>query len=99
MELRELKITAELAHLRFNEDELKAAFPAFKEMIDYLDLMQEADIDTAYKAYPGALHAGTEHFRFEDRDAVSVTDSCSNNELLQTAGERDGRFFVIPNVL
>ena len=103
MDLQELEITAQLAHLNLSKDELKAAFPAFEQMIGFFAAMQEADNDTVIKSYPAAEArlAGAEHFRFEDNDmpAPKERDSVLNRHLLETAGERDGRFIVIPNVL
>ena len=112
MDLQELEETAGLAHLNVSRDELEAALPAFEQMIGFFAAMQEADNDTAFirqdtasleRSYPsaGARLVGAGQFRFEDNDALAVpgTGTDLNEKLLNNPGERDGRFFVIPNVL
>jgi aspartyl-tRNA(Asn)/glutamyl-tRNA(Gln) amidotransferase subunit C len=50
MDIEDLKVTAALAHLRADEDELAVAFPAFEQMLGFFAAMQAADEDTA--AFP-----------------------------------------------
>ena len=43
--IQELQITARLAGLDANEKELTAILPAFKQMIEFMDTMEQADLD------------------------------------------------------
>ena len=101
--LEDLQITAELARLPLDEAELQAALPAFRDMLAYFTAMQKADSDTA--AFGGALQddvntscftAETGHFRpdIQNEEQCAVPQS-----MLELAGERDGNFIVMPNVL
>ncbi|MDR2661883.1 MAG: aspartyl/glutamyl-tRNA amidotransferase subunit C, partial [Treponema sp.] len=94
-------------------DELAAALPAFEQMIGFFAAMQGAGDDAAsFGASAGALRqlsagqaagarlVGADHFR-GDEDAVPGlhNGAALNEQVLNNAGERDGRFIVIPNVL
>ena len=101
MTIKELKETAALAHLDFDESELAEVFPAFEQMLEYFAVMQAADEDRA--AFPGGLASSdsgnpqTASSGFFRPDSVN---SLSNNEdLINNAGKRDERFLVIPSVL
>ena len=98
MDLQELEKTARLAHLNFSKDELVSAFPAFEQMIGFFAVMQETDSDTAFFQQNNIK---TEYFRADDCDVDPFPErnSSFNEKMLKAAGERDGRFFVIPNVL
>ncbi|MCL1815193.1 MAG: aspartyl/glutamyl-tRNA amidotransferase subunit C [Treponema sp.] len=103
MDIQELETTAQLAHLNLSPDELAAALPAFEQMIGFFAAMRDYDSQTQgsdNKSSPpeSALLAGAEHFRTES-DAASNADCSLNERILNNAGERDGRFIVIPNVL
>ena len=101
MELTDLRVTADLAHLNLSEEELQRAFPAFEEMLSFFAAMQAADADGALPALSdqtegmaaSAKVVASGYFR---PDEAHATESC---DLLSKAGERDGRFIVIPNVL
>lgn len=99
MKIEDLQETAQLAHLTMSEQELAAAFPAFEQMIGFFAAMQAAGEDTV--AFPGgncasgaALTVDSHHFR-QDTD----TSQSLNGNILNNAGERDGNFVVVPNVL
>jgi aspartyl-tRNA(Asn)/glutamyl-tRNA(Gln) amidotransferase subunit C len=109
MDMRELEETAALARLNINREELAAALPAFEQMLGFFAAMQNADNDAA--AFGGAAQAvqtagagqaagarlvNAAHFRGDDDGAVRSADGAA---LVDNAGERDGRFIVIPNVL
>jgi aspartyl-tRNA(Asn)/glutamyl-tRNA(Gln) amidotransferase subunit C len=109
MKIEDLKETAELAHLNLRDDELAAAFPAFEQMLGYFAAMQAADSDK--EAFPVSSAAGlsagqaanartapSTFFRSDAASAV-VTGVNLNENILNNAGDRDGRFLVIPNVL
>jgi aspartyl-tRNA(Asn)/glutamyl-tRNA(Gln) amidotransferase subunit C len=109
MDIEELKATAQLAHLNLSEEELTKAFPAFEQMLGFFAAMQAADGDTA--AFPGGAGANVRtvsagHFRPDTRNPNSAHTTASNGlnqplipNLIDNAGERDGRFIVVPNVL
>jgi aspartyl-tRNA(Asn)/glutamyl-tRNA(Gln) amidotransferase subunit C len=100
MTIEDLKETAALAHLNAGDEELVAAFPAFEQMLGYFAAMQEADAgslsgQTGQNAGSSLVSSG--YFRADVPPAGAGGDAASN--LLNNAGERDGRFLVIPNVL
>ncbi|MDR0758968.1 MAG: aspartyl/glutamyl-tRNA amidotransferase subunit C [Treponema sp.] len=110
MDIEDLKVTAQLAHLNLDEGELAASFPAFEQMLGFFAAMQAADGDTAAFPVPGSREidaAGANartvcigYFRAD----VHTTASTGLNQpeipnLIDNAGERDGRFILIPNVL
>jgi aspartyl-tRNA(Asn)/glutamyl-tRNA(Gln) amidotransferase subunit C len=103
MTIEDLKETAALAHLNMDEAELAAAFPAFEQMLGYFAAMQAADregasaekSDTPVSGTEGTVNSG--HFR-GDAGLNAAGNPCAEN-LLDQAGERDGRFVVVPNVL
>jgi aspartyl-tRNA(Asn)/glutamyl-tRNA(Gln) amidotransferase subunit C len=111
MTIEDLKETAELAHLNLTSEELAAAFPAFEQMLGYFAAMQAADQDESLFAQAGSAretpvpagqNAGARivdslFFRTDAPAAVNTETLVS--DLLDNAGERDGRFLVIPNVL
>jgi aspartyl-tRNA(Asn)/glutamyl-tRNA(Gln) amidotransferase subunit C len=101
MNMEDLQETARLAHLTLDDQDLAAAFPAFEQMLGFFAAMQAADEDQeAFPAY-GSQDSGPsqivshDHFRKDNLDDLS----CYADTLLDNAGERDGRFVVIPNVL
>jgi aspartyl-tRNA(Asn)/glutamyl-tRNA(Gln) amidotransferase subunit C len=103
MNIQDLQETAALAHLNLREDELQAAFPAFEEMLAFFTAMQAADKDE--KAFPASVAEGRNaSSRLADSaafraDSASAVNAGGGEALLQKAGERDGSFIVIPNVL
>jgi aspartyl-tRNA(Asn)/glutamyl-tRNA(Gln) amidotransferase subunit C len=84
---------------------LATAFPAFEQMLGFFAAMQAADEDRAAFSTPISRLSGTslsvasEHFRRDNPDIHTITDNPLNENLLNNAGERDGRFVVVPNVL
>ncbi|MDR1866745.1 MAG: aspartyl/glutamyl-tRNA amidotransferase subunit C [Treponema sp.] len=90
MDIKDLKETAALAHLNLSEEELLAAFPAFEEMLGFFAVMHAADSDPP--VFSGTGTVSSPHFRSDSvaEDSLSV---------LERAGETDGSFIVIPNVL
>jgi aspartyl-tRNA(Asn)/glutamyl-tRNA(Gln) amidotransferase subunit C len=101
MDMNELEITAELAHLGTSREELEQAWPSFTQMLGYFEAMQAADNDSEAFGAPLANFnaqkplAGTEHFRQDD----IVQSSVPGPAMVGRAGEKDGSFIVIPNVL
>jgi aspartyl-tRNA(Asn)/glutamyl-tRNA(Gln) amidotransferase subunit C len=116
MDIEDLKVTAQLAHLNLDEGELASAFPAFERMLGFFAAMQAADGDVAAFPAPGSRRtdaAGANartalagHFRPDVHDPNNAHTTASNGlnqpvipNLIDNAGERDGRFIVVPNVL
>jgi aspartyl-tRNA(Asn)/glutamyl-tRNA(Gln) amidotransferase subunit C len=109
MKIEDLQETARLAHLNLDEKELTGAFPAFEQMLGFFAAMQAADEDAgAFSASVSSLNepqwtAGSGHFRSDTVQTNSNNPPCPpgglNENLLNNAGERDGRFIVVPNVL
>jgi aspartyl-tRNA(Asn)/glutamyl-tRNA(Gln) amidotransferase subunit C len=106
MEIRDLQETADLAHLNLSQEELEGAFPAFEEMLTFFAAMQAADRDEA--AFSGSIKSRAEGMAASSRlvnaacfrqDSVNTGNPDLSEKMLEKAGERDGRFLVIPNVL
>jgi aspartyl-tRNA(Asn)/glutamyl-tRNA(Gln) amidotransferase subunit C len=103
VEIEELRETAALAHLNPGEAELAGALSAFEEMLGYFALMQTADGETGGPASGISAVARTVPsgcFR-GDRDPSPAPGPGEDRteQMLNSAGERDGRFVVVPNVL
>ena len=110
MDLQELEITAQLARLDMGTDQLGAIHPAFEQTIGFFDTMEKAETDPSFaeqmklaakhgeKSCPvsGALFVGSGQLRC---DVVESSGAELREKMLDNAGERDGNFFVIPNVL
>jgi aspartyl-tRNA(Asn)/glutamyl-tRNA(Gln) amidotransferase subunit C len=105
MNIEDLKETAALAHLNLEDAELEAAFPAFEQMLGFFAAMQAADKDEAAFPAPVSGNAGLSRpvesgfFRPDGDDAGGSSGADMASGLLDNAGERDGSFVVVPNVL
>jgi aspartyl-tRNA(Asn)/glutamyl-tRNA(Gln) amidotransferase subunit C len=106
MDQKELEETAALAHLNINREELAAALPAFEQMLGFFALMQGADTDAEALGTAAGIAAGqaagarlvsSGHFRGDA--APSGAAPVPREDMLNNAGDRDGAFIVIPNVL
>ena len=100
MDIRDLQETANLAHLNLSEEELQAAFPAFEEMLSFFAAMQTADLEDSVVHTEGmAASARTVNSGYFRPDSPKPRIEGLSEAMLQKAGERDGSFIVIPNVL
>jgi aspartyl-tRNA(Asn)/glutamyl-tRNA(Gln) amidotransferase subunit C len=115
MKIEDLQVTAQLAHLNMGEKELAAAFPAFEQMLGFFAAMEAADKDPAAFIGGGADTAAApqmsgmtravqaDHFRLDaspHNPAAGLNGEALVPEtLINNAGDRDGRFIVVPNVL
>ena len=102
MDIDDLQVTAQLAHLTMDETELAAAFPAFEQMLGFFAAMQAADFSMDNTAFPEAAGADAASSRSADHfrpDTHNPRNSPNTADLLHNAGDRDGRFIVVPNVL
>ncbi|MDR3160150.1 MAG: aspartyl/glutamyl-tRNA amidotransferase subunit C [Spirochaetaceae bacterium] len=115
MNIEDLQETARLAHLKLDEGEIAGAFPAFEQMLTFFAAMQAADEDEGAFSAPISRvsepqwTADSRHFRpdqgqsghnrhHNQHNFLSPSTGLNEN-LLNNAGERDGRFIVVPNVL
>jgi aspartyl-tRNA(Asn)/glutamyl-tRNA(Gln) amidotransferase subunit C len=108
MKIEDLRETAALAHLNLDDKALDAAFPAFEQMLGFFAAMQSADEDTTAFAAPITTLSGSArtvpaaYFRSDAPDNGSncaLGGSNMSETMLNSAGERDGPFVVVPNVL
>ena len=109
MEIRVLQETADLARISMSKEELLNSFPAFEEMLSYFAAMEAADKDkTAFPPDESRSESSAAFFRrvnaaYFRGDSVTAFSSDSHEDpgkkMIEKAGERDGRFIVIPNVL
>ena len=113
MTIEELKEVADMAYLQPNESELAGLFPQFAELLGFFDTVQAADGDSI--AFPeglapvsSALAVASGNYRkvnsgfYRSAGSTSPNDSSSRDlieKFLDNAGEKDGRFMVVPNVL
>jgi aspartyl-tRNA(Asn)/glutamyl-tRNA(Gln) amidotransferase subunit C len=110
MDIKELEETASLAHLKVNRAELEAALPAFEQMLGFFAAMNAADADPALAGAEkiasgqaaGAALVSSSHFRGDTASPGAPSAGASptlREKMLSAAGDRDGAFIVIPNVL
>jgi aspartyl-tRNA(Asn)/glutamyl-tRNA(Gln) amidotransferase subunit C len=115
MTIEDLQETAALAHLNLGKKELEAAFPAFEQMLGFFAAMQAADGDNeafpagtagtgGTSADGGSRTVVSSYFRPDKpnphtNSENSIHASVNPETMLDNAGDRDGRFVVIPNVL
>ncbi|MDR2481910.1 MAG: aspartyl/glutamyl-tRNA amidotransferase subunit C [Spirochaetaceae bacterium] len=97
MDIEELKITAELARLKISNDELQSSFGAFEQMLEYFAEMQDADTLFKLSGAESGRAAPLERFRSDSHE--HIPPQCTPESMLHNAGEHDGRFVVVPNVL
>jgi aspartyl-tRNA(Asn)/glutamyl-tRNA(Gln) amidotransferase subunit C len=108
VKIEELRETAALAHLNLDEGELANALSAFEEMLGYFAVMQAADSEIAGPSSGLSAVARTvssESFRGDGGESSASGFPGEEGRadriegMLNSAGERDGRFVVVPNVL
>jgi aspartyl-tRNA(Asn)/glutamyl-tRNA(Gln) amidotransferase subunit C len=99
VKIEELRETAALAHLNLDENELKGALSAFEEMLGYFAVMQAADSEITGPAPGISAVARTVASGCFRADAGVLAGEDRIEGMLDNAGERDGRFVVVPNVL
>ena len=104
--MQDLQETAELARLNLSEGELADAFPAVEQMLGYFAAMEAADRDESIttSALPEGMTASSRlmpaaYFRPDSAPPDRPNSADLTETMLSKAGERDGRFVVIPNVL
>ena len=109
MTIKDLQETAALAHLNLRDEELSAAFPSFEQMLGFFAAMQQADEDT--EAFTASIKGLSREAAVVDSgffrkdlpagrsDAPLGGPDALNKTLIANAGERDGRFILVPNVL
>jgi aspartyl-tRNA(Asn)/glutamyl-tRNA(Gln) amidotransferase subunit C len=98
MDLSELRITADLAQIELDDDELAALGTAVEQMVTYFSKMNEIDVDDLAPTTHSLLSQNRVR---EDRVLADTDDPrrSTPDELLECAPELEDRFIVIPNVL
>ena len=100
MTIADLKETAVLAHLNLDESELATLFPAFEQMIGYFASMLAADVDSIrFEASVRGAEIAGDWGQFANFAPLRPGVRSINEALFNNAGERDGRFLKVPNVL
>ncbi|QQO10905.1 Asp-tRNA(Asn)/Glu-tRNA(Gln) amidotransferase subunit GatC [Breznakiella homolactica] len=107
MKTQDLQETARLAHLPMDEQELAGAFPEFERMLGFFAAMEAADGDGTAFSRPivdlsrTSPSADSGNFRPDNSNNNTNNNSSNglNETLINNAGERNGRFIVVPNVL
>ena len=99
MKSEELAELARLANISLDEGEAEALLPEFKNILVSLAEMQNAVED--FTAFPDGLADETGSATVNASSFYSVNPICDsvNEDLLNNASKRDGRFIVIPNIL
>ncbi len=92
MDKRELEITAELAHLELNDDELESLGAAVSRVVEYFSLMQSVDVSDLEPTTHVLL--GKNRLRLDQPN-----DAVDREALLDNAPEVEDRFILVPNVL
>ena len=92
MERSELEVTAELAHLELNDDELESLGAAVSRVVEYFSLMQSVDVSDLEP---------TTHVLLDKNRLRSdqPNDAVDREALLDNAPEVEDRFILVPNVL
>ena len=93
MQKEELLITASLARLELNDNEIGKLDEAVSSMIEYFTLMDEIDVDD--------LEPTTHAFIRDNRTRKDIHAESSGmaDKLIDNSPERDDRFIVVPNVI
>ncbi len=92
MDRRELEVTAELAHLELNDDELESLGAAVSRVVEYFSLMQSVDVSD--------LEPTTHVLLDKNRLRLDQpNDAVDREALLDNAPEVEDRFILVPNVL
>lgn len=115
MTIEDLKETAAMAHLNMDDKELAAMFPLFEKMLVLLAPMRDAEKDheafpnglapasptvlTGVFGNSRTVNSGFYRSANSANPADGNPDPDLNETMLNNAGERDGRFVVVPNVL
>jgi Asp-tRNA(Asn)/Glu-tRNA(Gln) amidotransferase C subunit len=95
VDMDELRVTAELAHIAFSEEELEKALASFQEMLSFFSVMRTAK---AAEGDAATFRDAPERNAPDLRPDTSRTTPVPPEAILAAAGERDGQFIVIPNV-
>ena len=90
--IKDVEHIAELARLKFNEDELKSFTNQLNEILTYVEKLNELDTENVEPlSHPVE---GSNVFR-----EGAVKQSVSTEEALKNAPEKDEKFFKVPKVI
>ncbi|HOV63416.1 MAG TPA: Asp-tRNA(Asn)/Glu-tRNA(Gln) amidotransferase subunit GatC [Spirochaetia bacterium] len=90
MDMKELEITASLANLELQVDEMVRFSEGVSRMLEFFSTMMEVNVE----GNEPTTHALLSNNR--SREDVILESGC---DMLKSAPEREDRFIVIPNVL
>jgi aspartyl/glutamyl-tRNA(Asn/Gln) amidotransferase C subunit len=94
MTKEELYVMASFTSLELNEAEAEKLNQAINRMIDYLSIMDKADVD----GLEPAIHIAVKESRTRE-DVPAPLEFSIADKLIENAPEKEGRFVVVPNVL
>lgn len=95
MDHEELKLTAELAAIRLKEGDLERLGAEVERMLGYFEAMAGADV----AGLEPTIHPFAESNRLRPDSADAVPGCAGVVEMIDQAGDIEGKLIVIPNVL
>lgn len=90
--LDDVRKIAELAKLRFSDDELEKMAGELEKILKYIRKLEELDTSDVEPMWH--VHIGSEMLRDDSR-----LDSTSRDEALSNAPDSDGKHFRVPKVI
>lgn len=91
MDIQELEITASLAMLELDEQEMASLSEAVSGMLEHFSLMQKVDVE--------GVEPTTHSYLLTEGRKDEVEQKVDRESLLSVAPEHDGEHFIIPKVL
>jgi len=88
----EVRKIAELARLRFSDDELAKMAGELESILTYIQKLEE--IDTSHVEPMSHVHIGSEALRDDAR-----LEPTSREQALSNAPDSDGKYFRVPKVI
>jgi aspartyl-tRNA(Asn)/glutamyl-tRNA(Gln) amidotransferase subunit C len=92
MTTEDVKYIAQLAKLKFNDDELESFTHKFNDILSYVEKLKELNTDDVEP-----LEYPIDNYNIF-RDDVNK-DSIETSEALKNAPETDGSYFMVPKVI
>ena len=111
MEMKDLLETADLSRIPLGKQDMQSLPAAMEQMLALLDTMKNSDADLAMPAFTSqadfviasAKPVDTGFLRPDEAVTGAAEEDSAKTDvrefMLSQAGERDGNFIVIPNVL
>lgn len=89
---KEVEYIAELARLKFSEDELESLTSDMNRILDYMDKLNELDTESVK---PLSHPLDIENVFREDK----VGESISTEEALKNSSSKSDKYFTVPKVI